>query len=238
MSASSKMITGALPPSSRCTRLRSDEAALATSMPARTEPVIATSCGVGCDDERAAGVAVAADHVEDAGREELGGDLGHQQRRDGRRVARLEHDAVARGERRPDLPRRHQQRVVPGRHLADDADRLAPDERRHAAHVLAGRAPFEHARGAREEADLVDHRRELLRGREPARLAGVLDLGVDELVRPRLDRVSEAQQRELTLGGRRVAPLLEGARRPPRRRGRRPRRPRWVPARRPRRWPG
>ena len=49
MSASSKTITGALPPSSRCTRLRSEDAALATSMPARTEPVMATSCGVGCE---------------------------------------------------------------------------------------------------------------------------------------------------------------------------------------------
>ena len=226
MSASSKMITGALPPSSRCTRLRSEEAALATSMPARTEPVIATSCGVGCETSARPGVAVAADHVEDAGREELRGDLGHQQRRGGRRVARLEHDRVAGGERRADLPRRHQQRVVPGRDLADDADRLAADERRHAAHVLAGRAAVEHARRAREEADLVDHRRDLLRGRERARLAGVLDLGGDELVGARLDRIGEAQQRELALGGRRVAPLLEGGGRRARRRGRRPSRSR------------
>ena len=49
MSASSKTITGALPPSSRCTRLRSDDAASATSMPARTEPVIATIAGVLCE---------------------------------------------------------------------------------------------------------------------------------------------------------------------------------------------
>ena len=48
MSASSKTMTGALPPSSRCTRLRSAAAEPATSMPARTEPVIATICGVLC----------------------------------------------------------------------------------------------------------------------------------------------------------------------------------------------
>ena len=48
MSASSKTTTGALPPSSRCTRLRSREADSATCMPARTEPVIATICGVVC----------------------------------------------------------------------------------------------------------------------------------------------------------------------------------------------
>ena len=48
MSASSKTITGALPPSSRCTFFRSEAADLATSMPARTDPVIATICGIGC----------------------------------------------------------------------------------------------------------------------------------------------------------------------------------------------
>ena len=60
MSASSKTMTGALPPSSRWTRLRSADAASATSMPARTDPVMATICGVLCDDQRPAGVAVAA----------------------------------------------------------------------------------------------------------------------------------------------------------------------------------
>ena len=56
-------------------------AASATSMPARTLPVIDTICGIGCDDQRPAGVAVAADDVEHARRQELGHDLGHQQRR-------------------------------------------------------------------------------------------------------------------------------------------------------------
>ncbi len=48
-SASSKTTTGALPPSSRCTRLTSAAAAWATAMPARTEPVMATICGRGCE---------------------------------------------------------------------------------------------------------------------------------------------------------------------------------------------
>ncbi len=48
MSASSKTMTGALPPSSRCTRLRSVAAVCATSMPARTEPVIEAIAGIGC----------------------------------------------------------------------------------------------------------------------------------------------------------------------------------------------
>ena len=46
-SASSNTITGALPPSSRWTFLRSAAAAMATSRPARTLPVIETICGTG-----------------------------------------------------------------------------------------------------------------------------------------------------------------------------------------------
>lgn len=46
--ASENTIAGALPPSSRCTRLTSFAAERATAIPARTDPVIATICGVGC----------------------------------------------------------------------------------------------------------------------------------------------------------------------------------------------
>jgi len=48
MSASSKTTTGALPPSSRCARLSWAAAEPATSIPARTDPVIETICGTGC----------------------------------------------------------------------------------------------------------------------------------------------------------------------------------------------
>ena len=48
MSVSSKTTTGALPPSSRWTRLTSLEADSATDMPARTEPVMEAIAGVGC----------------------------------------------------------------------------------------------------------------------------------------------------------------------------------------------
>jgi hypothetical protein len=46
-SASSNTTTGALPPSSRWTRLRPAAAAAATSLPARTLPVMETICGTG-----------------------------------------------------------------------------------------------------------------------------------------------------------------------------------------------
>jgi len=55
----------------------------ATSMPARTEPVICTIDGIGVRDQVAAGVPVTADHVEHARRQELRCDLCHQQRRRG-----------------------------------------------------------------------------------------------------------------------------------------------------------
>ena len=42
----------------------------------------------------------------------------------GRLLGRLEHDAVAGGQRRRQLPGRHQQREVPRDDLADDAERL------------------------------------------------------------------------------------------------------------------
>ncbi|CAB4782260.1 unannotated protein [freshwater metagenome] len=46
--ASSKTTTGALPPSSRCTLFNCFAAEPATSIPARTDPVIETIAGVAC----------------------------------------------------------------------------------------------------------------------------------------------------------------------------------------------
>ena len=66
-SASSKTMTGALPPSSRCTRFKSPAAEAATSIPARTLPVIDTMAGVGGDQRPARGP-VPADDIEDPGR--------------------------------------------------------------------------------------------------------------------------------------------------------------------------
>ena len=223
MSASSKTTTGALPPSSRWTRLICGRRAGGDLGPGPHRPGDgdqARACG--CSTRSAAGLAVAGDDVERAGREELGRELGQPQRALGRGVARLEDDGVARGQRRSDLPHRHQQRVVPRRDLADDADRLAPDPRGVAGHVLPGRPALEHPRRSGEEAELVHHRRDLLARGERLDLPGVLRLQGDELVGVRLDRVGELQQRLLALAGRRTPPLAEG-------RGRRRRRPRRPP---------
>ena len=76
-------------------------------------------------DQRPAGLAGAGDDVDDAGREVgLLADLGEQQRRQRRGLGGLQHDGVAAGQRRRDLPGQHQQREVPRDDLAGHAERL------------------------------------------------------------------------------------------------------------------
>ena len=237
-SASSKTMTGALPPSSRWTRLRSAAAEPATSMPARTDPVIATICGVVCSTSRRPVSRSPQTTLSTPGGRNSWRELGEQRRAGRRGVARLEDDRVAGRQRRGDLPDHHHQRVVPRRHLADDADRLAADPRGVVLHVLPRRLALEHPGGAGEEPEVVGGVRQLLRHGQAQRLAGVLALDGDELVGARLDGVGDLEQRRgaLLRGG--VAPGLERLRRRRRRPGRRPRRPTAAPGRRPRRWSG
>ena len=94
-----------------------------------------------------------------------------------------------------DFPDRHHQRVVPRRHLADHADRLAARERGVALHVLARRAPLQAARGAGEEAQVVGHHRDLVARDRLDRLARVERLQARDLLAVLLDRVGERQQR-------------------------------------------
>ena len=63
-----------------------------------------TIWGVGCSDEGAAGVTVAADHVEDAFGEELGGKLGEHDGRDRGGVGGFYDDGVAGGDGGGELP--------------------------------------------------------------------------------------------------------------------------------------
>jgi hypothetical protein len=163
-------------------------------------------------DDGAAGVAVAAHDVEHARRQELRRDLGQQQGGDGGRVRRLEDDGVAGSQRRGDLPDRHHERVVPGRDLPADADRLASDVRLVPGKVGAGRPALQDPGGTGEETQLVDGRRQLLRRGEGARLAGVTYLGVDQFVGARLDGVGELEQRPLPVRRGGVPPGLEGGR--------------------------
>ncbi len=75
-------------------------------------------------DQRLPDCRAAGDHVDDAGRQlALGDDLGQRESGQRRRLGGLEHDGVARRERRRDLPGGHQQREVPGDDLRRDAER-------------------------------------------------------------------------------------------------------------------
>ena len=123
--ASSKTMLAALPPSSRVTFL---------SVPAtdlRDRPADLGRAGerdlvdVRVLDQRAAGLAGAGDDVDHARRQVgLLADLGEQQRGQRRGLGRLEHDRVAGGQRRRDLPGQHEQREVPRDDLAGHAQRL------------------------------------------------------------------------------------------------------------------
>ena len=66
-------------------------------------------------------------------------------------------------------------------------------------HVFTLRAALENPCGTGEEADLIDHRADLLGQGQRGGLAGVLDLDGHQLVGVRLDVVGELQQRVLPL---------------------------------------
>ena len=163
-------------------------------------------CDVGVrDDARADRIAGAGDHVQDARWEDLGGELGEPQRAQRGDLRRLEHDHVPRGERRRDLPDRHHQGVVPGRDLADDADRFAAHERRVAGLVLPRGRGVRRSRRTGEESELIRADRQLL-GRQRTRLADVGRLERRQLAGVAVDRVGERQQRLHSPTGRRVTP--------------------------------
>ena len=117
-----------------------------------------------------------------------------------RRVARLEHDRVAGGDRRGELPDRHHHRVVPRRDLGAHADRLAADERRHVRPCTRRRScPRGGGRRRRRSGSGRPSAGSPPSGSRRDRLAGVLDLERDQLVGAGLDRVGDAEQRQRAL---------------------------------------
>ena len=126
-------------------------------------------------------------------------------------------------ERGRELPDGHHQRVVPRRDPADDAERLAADHRRVAAHVLARALPLEQPRRAGEEAQVVDADRHLV-ARVGERLADVRRLDPGELLGVVLEHLREprAAPRRARPASCRATPAAPPWRRRPRRR--RPRR--------------
>ncbi len=185
-------------------------ASLAMRLPVTVSPVIETIRTVGCADQRVADVrAGAGQDVDDAGREDLGQDLGEGEGAQRRPGGRLQDDRVAGRQGRTELPGGHVERVVPRRDRGDDADRVAPDDRGVAGHELVGGQAVHDARGAGEEAEQVRTDADLVDGGAD-RLAGVGALEAAELVGVGFERVGDLEHQERAILRRRLLPGLEG----------------------------
>ena len=227
--ASSNTMLADLPPSSSVSPVPVPASARWISLPTAVEPVKAILSSAGAD-ELGARAPVAGDDVDDAGGEVgLLADLGQQQRGQRRRLGRLQDRGVAGGERRRELPRRHQQREVPRHDLADDAARLV---RAAAERVLqlvrparVGEEVLRRRAGRRRRATRGSACRRRATRRPPARAPAP---------------GSAARCGTGTCRARAAAAPASRARRRarPRRRGRRPSAPRTRPRRAAPRWPG
>ncbi len=127
----------------------------------------------------------------------------------GRLLGRLQDDAVAGGERRRELPHRHQDGEVPRDDLADDAERLVEvvgDGRL----VDLGERAFLRADAAGEVAEVIDGERQVGGHRLADRLAVVDRLDGGELGEVRLHAVGDLEQDGGAGGRRRLAPGVGG----------------------------
>ena len=176
------------------------------SRPTAVDPVKAILSMPGRADERRAGLAVAGQDRDDpVGQLGLLADLGQQQRGERRRLGRLEDRRVAAGQRGRELPRRHQQREVPGHDLADDAERRHLAGADAVAQLVGPAGVVEEVRGGERDVDVA---------RFAQRLAAVERLDHRQLARALLDEPRDPEQ---VLGplavGQRGPPRLGGARR-------------------------
>src|SRR5215212_3191810 len=157
MSASSKTITGALPPSSRWTRLSVCAAAFATSLPVATSPVRDTISTLGCRTIPAPTgspspvITLRTPPGKRSAASSAILKLGHPQSRQGRLLGGFENDSVSRRQGGANLPDRHHQGVVPWGDLANYAHRLATDHGRVPSQVLTSSLALHNAAGTREE---------------------------------------------------------------------------------------
>ena len=157
------------------------------------------------DEALANGDAVARDDAQHAGGQNVLRELGEAKERQRRLLGGLKDLAVARGDRRSELPDRHHERVVPRADAPHDPERLAPDHRRVPGDVLARGLSLEVARGARKEAQVVGRERHLVaRGHE--RLAHVARFELRELLGVLIEHVGELVQELGALLRRRIEP--------------------------------
>ena len=245
MSASAKTTFGDLPPSSSETFLRLPAAALTISLPTSVEPVNATlstsSCAASAAPASPKPVTMLTTPVRQAGLEQQ---LAEVERRQRRLLGRLEHHRAAAGQRRAELPRRHQQREVPGDDLADDADRLA----QRVGEVLARRereigvvVAEDLRRPARHVVEQVGRQRHVGGPRDPTACRcratrACASSSACSSIRSPIRQISLPARRRRTSAARASRSRTPGARRAPRGRCPRPRRGR--PRRAAPRWPG
>ena len=212
-STSSKTITGALPPSSRWTRLSVLGGGRARSACRCRPSRSARPCRrrgarrARCADR----LAVAADHVEHARRQDLRGELGEAQRRDRRRAR----PASARSCCRPRAPGRSSRPPSSaGSSRARSRRRRRPargGSSRCSRACTRRRTCPRAARRAGEEAQVVDAHRDLV-ARVGERLADVDRLLARELLAVLLDRAARSEQRLGALRGSRLRPLANARR--------------------------
>ena len=98
------------------------------------------------------------DDIQNSWRQDLLRQRAEHQRADRCACRRLEHNRVASGERRTNLPARHQKWIVPWCDGGDHANWIASNHARSPWKVLGDRLPLHVARGACEVAQVVNDR--------------------------------------------------------------------------------
>ena len=134
-----------------------------------------------------------------------------KQRPERRLLGRLENDGIARDERRPELPGRDDERIVPRHDRADDAERLFAHHR-HVVRADRGDLVGELVGELCVILDAIGAGRHVHLQRIGDRLADVERLEQRKLFRALADELGEAQEHPLLLGRVGVAPdaALEG----------------------------
>jgi hypothetical protein len=157
-------------------------------------------------------LAVAGDDVHHAvGDARLGQQAGEADRGQRRLLGRLQHHRVAGGQRRPELPRGHQQREVPRDDLADHADRLPQRVgvevgAGHVGHRDVDRVALDLGRPARHVVEQVRRQRDVGAEGDGVGLAVVQALELRELLGVLEDQVADAPDDPAALGRRDAAP--------------------------------
>ena len=156
--------------------------------------------------ERLAGLQPeAVDDVEHAGGQQVADQVGEHQDRGRGLLGGLQHHAVAGGQRRGELPDRHQHREVPGDDLPDHAEGFV-EVVGDGVVVDLGEAALLGADRAGEVAEVVDGQRHVGGGGLADRLAVVPGLGPGQQVDVRLHPVGDAVQDQRALGDAGPAP--------------------------------